>query len=115
MVSPRFAQNRAEKQCIKNAGSAGSIFRICRIVFKLPPFDRGRAAYLKGMNYLLAILLPPLSILLTGRIILAILVFFIWIPALIFSGGLTHPMFILLAWFLIFHAREDRRHRRDLS
>jgi len=64
------------------------------------------------MNYILAILLPPLSIMLTGRPILGILVFLIWIPALIFSGGLTHPMFILLAWALIFHAREDRRERR---
>ncbi len=70
---------------------------------------------MQRMNYLLAILLPPLSILLTGRPIIAILVFLIWIPALIFSGGLTHPMFILLAWFLIFHAREDRRQRGDLS
>jgi len=67
------------------------------------------------MNYILAILLPPLSILLTGRPFLSIIVFLIWVPALIFSGGLTHPMFILLAWFLIFHAREDRRDRRDLS
>ncbi len=64
------------------------------------------------MNYLLAILLPPLSILLTGRPILAIIVFLIWIPALFFSGGLTHPMFIVLAWILIFQAREDRRERR---
>ena len=64
------------------------------------------------MNYILAILLPPLSILLTGRPILAIIVFLIWIPALIFSGGLTHPMFIILAWILIFQSREDRRMRR---
>lgn len=64
------------------------------------------------MNYLLAILLPPLSIVLTGRPILGIIVFLIWIPALFFSGGLTHPMFILLAWAIIFHAREDRRERR---
>lgn len=61
------------------------------------------------MNYILAILLPPLSILLTGRPILAIIVFLIWIPALVFSGGLTHPMFILLAWLLIFQSRESRR------
>ncbi len=72
-------------------------------------------SYVPYMNYLVAILLPPLSILLTGRPIIAILVVFIWIPALLFSGGLTHPMFILLAWFLIFHAREDRRQRGDLS
>ncbi len=58
------------------------------------------------MNYILAILVPPLSILLTGRTILAIVVFLIWIPALILSGGLTHPMFIILAWLLIFQSRE---------
>ena len=66
------------------------------------------------MNYVLALLLPPVSILLTGRPILAIIVFLIWVPAIIFSGGLTHPMFILLAWILIFQAREDRRVARDL-
>ena len=59
-----------------------------------------------GMNYLLAILLPPLSILLTGRPILGFFVFLIWVPALVLSGGLTHPMFILLAWLLIFTSRE---------
>ncbi|KAB6717359.1 MULTISPECIES: hypothetical protein [Roseobacteraceae] len=63
------------------------------------------------MNYILAIFLPPLSILLTGRPFVAVFTFLIWVPALIFSGGLTHPMFILLAWFLIFQAREDRRDR----
>ena len=67
------------------------------------------------MNYLLALLLPPLSIMIAGRPIVGILTFLIWVPALILSGGLTHPMFILLAWFLIFHAREDRRQRGDLS
>lgn len=64
------------------------------------------------MNYILAIFLPPLSILLTGRPFVAIFTFLIWVPALIFSGGLTHPMFILLAWILIFQTREDRRDRR---
>ena len=63
------------------------------------------------MNYVLALLLPPLSILLAGRPILGIVIFLIWVPALLFSGGLTHPMFILLAWFIIFAAREDRRER----
>ncbi|WP_353472449.1 hypothetical protein PVT71_00010 [Salipiger sp. H15] len=64
------------------------------------------------MNYVLALLLPPLSILLTGRPILGILVFLIWVPAVIFSGGLTHPMFILLAWVLIYQSGEERRTRR---
>ncbi|AQS48303.1 MULTISPECIES: hypothetical protein [Thioclava] len=61
------------------------------------------------MNYVLALFLPPLSILLIGRIFLAILVFVIWVPAIIFSGGLTHPMFIALAWILIYQAHADRR------
>jgi hypothetical protein len=66
-----------------------------------------RAPISLAMNYLLALLLPPLSIVLTGRVILGILVFPIWVLALLFSGGLTHPMFILLAWLLIFQAREQ--------
>jgi len=59
------------------------------------------------MNYLLTILLPPLSMVLAGRPILGIITFLIWIPALFFSGGLTHPMFILLAWF-IFSERRNK-------
>lgn len=65
------------------------------------------------MNYVLALFLPPLSILLLGRVFLAILVFVIWIPALLFSGGLTHPMFIALAWILIFQSHQDRRAPSD--
>ena len=63
------------------------------------------------MNYILALLLPPLSILLAGRPIVALIVFVVWVPAIIFSGGLTHPMFILLAWIIIFERREERRRR----
>jgi hypothetical protein len=65
------------------------------------------------MNYVLALLLPPLSILLAGRPILALVVFIVWVPAIIFSGGLTHPMFILLAWIIIYERRDQRRHRGD--
>ncbi|MBE3637061.1 hypothetical protein [Mangrovicoccus algicola] len=61
------------------------------------------------MNYVLALFLPPLSILLIGRIFLSIVVFVIWIPAIIFSGGLTHPMFIALAWILIYQAGAEKR------
>ncbi len=64
------------------------------------------------MNYVLALFLPPLSILLAGRPIVAIVTFLIWVPAIFFSGGLTHPMFILLAWIIIYDRREDRRARR---
>ncbi|RYH12080.1 hypothetical protein [Tropicimonas sp. IMCC6043] len=60
------------------------------------------------MNYLLAILLPPLSIAIAGRPILGFITFLIWVPAIIFSGGLTHPMFILLAWLLIHQSSVTR-------
>ncbi|SFC54703.1 hypothetical protein [Tropicimonas isoalkanivorans] len=60
------------------------------------------------MNYLLAILLPPLSILLAGWPITSIVVFLIWVPAIIFSGGLTHPMFIILAWLIIHQSNVKR-------
>lgn len=61
------------------------------------------------MNYLLALLLPPVSIFLAGRPILSFVTFLIWIPAILFSGGLTHPMFIVLAWIVIFERNRDRR------
>lgn len=63
------------------------------------------------MNYVLALFLPPLSILLTGRWVLAVVTFVIWLPAILLSGGLGHPIFILLAWIIIYQAREDRRAR----
>ncbi|WP_424933489.1 hypothetical protein [Amaricoccus macauensis] len=61
------------------------------------------------MNYVLALFLPPLSILLAGRPFVAIITFLIWVPSILISGGLGHPIFILLAWVLIYQAREDRR------
>ena len=57
------------------------------------------------MNYILALLLPPLSILFAGRPFVAIITFLVWIPAILFSGGLTHPMFVILAWILIWEGR----------
>ena len=64
------------------------------------------------MNYVLALLLPPLSILLAGRPFVAIVVFVVWLPAILISGGLGHPIFILLAWIIIYQAHADRRERR---
>jgi hypothetical protein len=43
---------------------------------------------------------------------LAIVVLVIWLPAILFSGGLTHPMFILLAWIFIYQSGEERRVQR---
>ena len=58
------------------------------------------------MNYVLALLLPPLSILLAGRPILGIVVFLFWLPAIIFSGGLGHAIFVILAWIIIYERRQ---------
>lgn len=66
------------------------------------------------MNYVIALLVPPIPIALAGRPILAVVVFLIWVPAIIFSGGLTHPMFIILAWIIIYQSGEERRHRQAL-
>lgn len=63
------------------------------------------------MNYVLAIFLPPLSILLAGRILVSIVVFILWVPATILSLGSAHSMFIFLAWILIYQAHSDRRLR----
>lgn len=60
------------------------------------------------MNYLLALLLPPLSIVLAGRPIVGIVTFLFWVPAVIFSGGLGHPIFILLAWIIIYERGQRR-------
>ena len=70
-----------------------------------PPPPR---AHLSPMNYLLALLLPPLSIFIAGRPILAIVTFVVWLPAILISGGLGHPVFIVLAWIIIFERNRDR-------
>lgn len=80
----------------------------------MPLRGAGANTYLVPMNYVLALFLPPLAILLTGRVLLSIVVFVIWVPAILFTGGLTHPMFVLLAWIILYQAGEDRRHREAM-
>jgi hypothetical protein len=92
---------------------AGGIFASSEGPIYLLSSNFGPAPYLRGMNYVLALFLPPLSILLLGRVFLSIVVFLIWVPAILFTGGLTHPMFVLLAWILIYQTHEDRRYKRD--
>ncbi len=65
-----------------------------------------------AMLYLLALLLPPLAILLGGRPVLGLLVFLIWLPAVLLSGGLGHPAFVALAWILLFLRDQERARRR---
>ncbi|WP_334061986.1 hypothetical protein [Limimaricola cinnabarinus] len=60
------------------------------------------------MLYILALLLPPVAIMLTGRLILGLVVLVIWFPAILISGGLGHPIFILLAWLIIHQSAVKR-------
>ncbi len=60
------------------------------------------------MLYILALLLPPVAIMLTGRVILGLVVLVIWFPAILISGGLGHPIFILLAWLVIHQSAVKR-------
>lgn len=64
------------------------------------------------MNYVLALLLPPLSILFAGRPLLGVVVFLVWLPAVLVSGGLGHPLFVVLAWILVYQAHADARDRQ---
>ena len=80
-----------------------------------PPSSRRKHLYSREKSAPLAVAPRPpyltLAILIAGRPIVAIVTFLIWIPAIVFSGGLTHPMFILLAWILIYESGEARRAR----
>lgn len=60
------------------------------------------------MLYILALLLPPVAIMLTGRVIRGLVVLVIWFPAILISGGLGHPIFILLAWLVIHQSAVKR-------
>jgi hypothetical protein len=66
------------------------------------------------MNYVIALLVPPIPIALAGRPILAVVVFLVWVPSILISGGLGHPIFILLAWIVVYQSGAERRHRQAL-
>ena len=71
-----------------------------------------RGSHMTSMTYLIALLLPPLAILLAGRPIVAPLTLVVWLPAIVSSGGLGHPVFVVLAWILIWQGQEESRARR---
>ncbi|MEM1130236.1 MAG: hypothetical protein AAGH83_06910 [Pseudomonadota bacterium] len=67
------------------------------------------------MLYLISLLLPPVGILLAGRPFVAIVTFFVWLPAVIVTFGGAHLLFVALAWILIFQSHADRRAARQLQ
>lgn len=67
------------------------------------------------VNYVFAIFLPPLSVLFAGKPLTAILVGLIWLASVALTLGLSHPIFVILAWIIIARARGDKRHRELLK
>ena len=64
------------------------------------------------MLYLIALLIPPLSVFLVGRPFTAIFIAVIWIVSLPFTFGGSHILFVVIAWLIIFQTGEDRRANR---
>jgi len=64
------------------------------------------------MNYILAVFIPPLSVLLTGKIFSAVIIAVLWVASVAVTMGLSHPVFVILAWIIIARARGDKRHNQ---
>lgn len=63
------------------------------------------------MNYVLALFLPTLAMIFTGRWILGVLLTLPWVVLSVLSSGIAHGAFVVIAWILIFQARADQRNR----
>lgn len=68
----------------------------------------------KQMLYLLSLFIPPLGVLLAGRIFTGIILLIIWIPAVVLFF-LSHIIFVVIAWIIIASAKGDRRHKEILK
>ena len=67
------------------------------------------------VNYLLAIFIPPLSILLAGKIITSIFAGILWLFSIFIFPIIGHLIFVVLAWVMIAQAANDRRHREMMD
>lgn len=65
------------------------------------------------MRYILSVFIPPLGILLTGKIFSAIGILIAWVVICIFIWPM-HVVFVIVAWVIIAQARADKRHRETL-
>lgn len=64
------------------------------------------------MTYLIAFFIPPLGVLLAGRIITALVLFVVWLLLIVFAAiVLGHILTVIIAWVIIASANGDRRHR----
>lgn len=63
------------------------------------------------MIYLIALFLPPLAALFTGRPFAAFALFILWLLAWAFLLVIGHIFVVLLTWIVISSARADRRHK----
>lgn len=62
------------------------------------------------MLYLVALILPPLAVLLAGKVITALLMLALWLVSLVLTFGVSHIIFVVLAWIIVASAKGDRRH-----
>lgn len=63
------------------------------------------------MLYLVSLFIPPLGVLFAGRPFVALLLAAAWVASLLLTFGLSHIVFVVLAWVIIASAKGDKRHR----
>lgn len=66
------------------------------------------------MRYLLSVLIPPLGVLLTGRLFAAAFMLAAWVFICLFVWP-VHVVFVIVAWIIIAQAKADRRQKRLLD
>ena len=65
------------------------------------------------MLYIIALFIPPLGVLLAGRVFSAIFLFVVWVFLVVVVFILPgHIIAAVLAWIIIASAKGDRRHRQ---
>ena len=66
------------------------------------------------MRYLLSALIPPLGVLLSGRVFFAAFMFVVWVAAVVAVNPYSHAVFVLVAWLVIAQANGDRRLKKAI-
>lgn len=66
------------------------------------------------MNYVLAIFLPPVALILTGRILAGIVIGILWAATAIFFPP-THILFVLIAFAMVHDKRKERDWKKQME
>lgn len=67
------------------------------------------------MLYLVAFLIPPLGVIFAGKVFTGLILGVLWFVAVVYTFGLAHIVFIVLAWVIIASAKGDKRHKEILK